>query len=87
MLQEHQEPGSLTPADKIEKLNADIVKAQENGQLIPPGFYAHLGYLYFAIDDVVAGEQAFSREMELFPESRHFVEGLLNRARADEVSQ
>ena len=87
LLQDHQEPGALTAGDKIERLNADIIKAQENGQNIPPGFYAHLGYLYFSIGDTNAGEQAFAREKDLFPESSHFIDGLLYRHRAAEESQ
>jgi hypothetical protein len=81
LLKQHQEPGSLTVADKIELLNTDIVKAQEKGLNIPPGFYAHLGYLYFQQGDTQAGETAFLHEKQLFPESTHFIEGLLERRR------
>ncbi len=81
LLKQHQEPDSMAVADKIELLNTDIITAQEKGLMIAPGFYAHLGYLYFQVGDIGAGETAFQREKELFPESTHFVDGLLERSR------
>lgn len=82
LLKQHQEPDSMAVADKIILLNNDIILAQENGLKVAPGFYAHLGYLYFQDGDIGAGETAFLREKELFPEATHFVDGLLERSRA-----
>lgn len=46
---------------------------------VPPGKYAHLGYLYALQGDRVSARQAFEAEKRLYPESTTFIDGLLAR--------
>ncbi len=77
-------PGSADPLTQIEKLTADIQKAEANGQKVPPGIFAHLGYLYAVEGNESLSREAFEREKELYPESTVFIQGLLDRASGKE---
>ncbi len=46
---------------------------------VPPGKYAHLGYLYALQGDSVSARQSFEAEKRLYPESATFIDGLLAR--------
>ena len=74
------EPGSIDTVSWIEKLNTDIQQAAANGRRIPPGLYAQLGYLYASEGNVSLSNEAFGKEMELYPESKIWIEGMLKRA-------
>jgi len=73
-------PGAADPATQIEKLNADIQKAEAMGKRVAPGIYAHLGYLYALVGKDSQSKAAFKQEQTLYPESNAFIEGMLNRA-------
>lgn len=77
-------PGSADPATQIEKLNADIQKAQGMGKRVAPGIYAHLGFLYAVEGKDSQSKTAFQQEQTLYPESTIFIDGMLNRARQNE---
>ena len=69
------DPGSVQTS--IEELNEDIEKARSRGQPLPPGFHAHLGYLYARAGDLAEATRHLRLEKELYPESATFVDGLL----------
>jgi hypothetical protein len=46
---------------------------------VPPGKYAHLGYLYTMSGDKAAARHCFETEKVLYPESSVFIDGLLAR--------
>lgn len=71
-------PQSALPRDQIEKLTSDILKANERGQVIAPGLYAHLGYMYYLRRDLRAARSAFETELSLYPESEVFIQRLIN---------
>ncbi len=73
-------PGSADPATQIEKLKADIQKSEAKGKRVAPGIYAHLGYLYALEGKDSQSKAAFNQEQTLYPESKVFIEGMLNRA-------
>ncbi len=75
----YENPGKAAPGRQIEALNRDIERATAKGKRIAPGVHGHLGYLYFAQGRVDAAAQEFALEKELFPESSHFVDGILER--------
>lgn len=78
-------PGSATPAVQINKLTRDIQKADSRGIPIPPGVFAHLGFMYAAVgnqDDAIA---SFNEEKERFPESHVLVNGMMSRAYGESV--
>lgn len=57
-----------------------LVRAIERGDATDrtaPGLNAELGFLYLEQGETVLAEQHFRREIELFPESRSFLERFL----------
>jgi hypothetical protein len=66
------------PAEKqIEQLEQDYQQAQAKNQLMPPGWHAHLGYLYFLAGKSDQARQEFMTEKAQFPESSVFMDRLL----------
>jgi hypothetical protein len=76
----YAEPGSADPVMQIEKLSVDIQQAESVGKPVPPGLYAHLGFMYAMNGDVSQAESAFYEERKLFPESAVFIDGMMERA-------
>lgn len=72
------EPGKLSPAEQIKVMEADQQDADKHGKLLPPGFHAHLGYLYSKVGNKEAARVNFEAEKRLFPESKVLVDRLLN---------
>ena len=62
-------PDNATADIQIIKLEEDIQKARAKAQKLPPGFYAHLGYLYFQQGNTELAKRAFETEKSAFPES------------------
>lgn len=77
----YMKPGNAPPIVQIEKLTADIRKAQSRGLPVAPGVYAHLGFMHATEGNVSDAEAAFSQEMALFPESQVLIQAMLDRAR------
>jgi hypothetical protein len=69
--------GSLTPNKQIEILRADAQEATAKKQLLPPGFHANLGYLYYQVGDMQNARLEFETEKQLFPESAVLMDRLL----------
>jgi len=80
-------PGSADTGTQIEKLTADIQKAAATGKRVPPGIYAHLGFLYAMEGKDSQSKAAFKQEEDLYPESRTLIEGMMNRARQSQEKQ
>lgn len=80
----YMKPGSADTATQIEKLNADIQKAAATGKKVPPGIYAHLGFLYAMEGKDSQSKAAFKQEQTLYPESNTLIEGMMKRARQNE---
>lgn len=73
------EPGKADAVMQIEKLTADIQKAESEGKQVPPGLYAHLGLMYISQGKAAQGEAALLEEKKLYPESTVFIQGLIER--------
>ncbi|WP_051309310.1 DUF4810 domain-containing protein [Desulfogranum japonicum] len=69
------EPDEASASNQIEKMEADIEVARSKGLPLPPGFRAHLGYLYFMQGKYDLATQSFEAEKQAFPESA----ALMNR--------
>ena len=80
----YMKPGSADTATQIEKLTADIQKAAATGKKVPPGIYAHLGFLYAIEGKDSQSKAAFKQEQTLYPESSTLIEGMMKRARQNE---
>jgi hypothetical protein len=76
----HHTPGEVPPNVQIEKLRADIDKAEAAGKPVPPGVYAHLGLMYAADGNKELALQSLMKEKELFPESAIFIDGIIERS-------
>ncbi|MCU0770467.1 MAG: DUF4810 domain-containing protein [Verrucomicrobia bacterium] len=73
----YRAPDKAPPERQIEVLEADFQKAQAHGKAVPPGFHAHLGYLYYETGHLDAARHEFETEKALFPESTVFMDRLL----------
>jgi len=66
------------PAEKqIEILEQDYQLARSQNKHVPPGWHAHLGYLYYEIGKTDQAQQELMTEKREFPESSTFVDRLL----------
>lgn len=72
------EPGKLSPAEQIKVMEEDLRYADEHSKPVPPGFHAHLGYLYSKVGNKEAARANFETEKRLFPESAVLMDRLLN---------
>src|SRR5579863_3328085 len=65
----YAEPGSMPPEREVEKLEQDYQQARADNARMPPGWHAHLGYLYFELGKRDQALQEFQTEKAQFPES------------------
>ena len=72
-------PGKVSPQMQVEQLEQDYQKARAGNLRVPPGFHAHLGYLYYQLGKLDQARQEFATEKADFPESAVFMNRLLAR--------
>lgn len=77
----YNDPGKSPVEAQIEKLEADYQKARSTNKAVPPGFHAHLGYLYFQAGRGDQAVQSFRTEKALFPESAVYMDRILAKAK------
>ena len=70
-------PGKVLPEMQVEKLEEDYQKARSANKRMPPGWHAHLGYLYFQLGKLDQAKQELETEKAEFPESAVFMDRLL----------
>jgi hypothetical protein len=75
--QSYAKPGEMPPERQVELLEADYQKARSENKAVPPGWHAHLGYLYFQLGKLDQSRQEFMTEKTTFPESAVFMDRLL----------
>ena len=73
----YNDPGKVPPEQQIGKLEEDYQKARATSKSVPPGFHAHLGYLYFGVGKLDQARQSFATEKSLFPESAVYMDRIL----------
>ena len=78
----HATPGAGDPQTQIATLEQDYQKARALNQKLPPGWHAHLGYLYFQLGKADQARQEFVSEKAQFPESAVFMDRLLARLKS-----
>ncbi|MCC7406646.1 MAG: DUF4810 domain-containing protein [Phycisphaeraceae bacterium] len=69
---------------QIDKLAKEIHETEAKAKpgkppRVPPGKYAHLGYLYAMQGDQISARQNLEAEKRLYPESTRFIDGLIAR--------
>src|SRR3982074_814839 len=69
------------PAEKqVELLEKDYQIARSTNKRMPPGWHAHMGYLYYQVGKGDQARQELATEKAEFPESAVFVNRLLANA-------
>jgi len=74
-----------SPSEEILSLKSDISDARKGKLPLPPGFHAHLGYLYYSVGEMVLAQEEFRNELDLFPESKVLIDRLLHSPQKREV--
>jgi hypothetical protein len=69
------------PSEKAEyeKALLKAIAAGEKSSRVAPGLCAELGYIRLENGDTAGARKAFEQEMSLFPESRPFLSGVIQR--------
>ena len=81
LYENYSNPGKFSAADQIIKLEQDIEKARAENKSLPPGYYAHLGYLYFQDNKADKAMQSLLTEKTLFPESAVYIDRLISQVK------
>lgn len=76
----YTESGSVEADVQIDKLKTGILEAENSGKKVPPGVFAHLGFMYAEKGNIDLAVDAFNQEKALFPESEKFIDGMMKRA-------
>jgi len=77
--QMYANPGEATPTVQVEKLAAQIEQTKSQGEPVPPGVHAHLGYMHYISGNIDAALIEFEEERTVYPESATFVDGITRR--------
>jgi hypothetical protein len=75
----YRDPGKAPPEKQLEDLERDYQRARAANKPVPPGFHAHVGYLYFQSGKADQALQSFETEKALFPESTVYMDRLIAR--------
>ncbi len=69
--------GRESPSRQIERLREDVAVAAKRGLALPPGFRAHLGYLYSEVGNGELARAEFLAEKQSFPEASALMDRFL----------
>lgn len=72
-------PDKAQPMTQIGELEKDIEKAKAKNAAVPPGLYAHLGWLNLNVHNAVRAAEYFELERQVYPESTVLMDRLLNK--------
>lgn len=79
----HYFKADSAPEQQISVLEADLAKMQSQGQKPPPGYLAHMGFLYASVGNAGKSAEAFNNEKKQFPESAVFMDFMLKKLTAE----
>lgn len=77
----YTDPGKVPVETQLQNLEMDYQNIRANNGAVPPGFHAHLGYLYFQVGKTDQALQSFATEKSLFPESTVYMDRLIARVK------
>lgn len=77
----YSDSNKVSVEEQILKLESDYQKAQSANKSVPPGYHAHLGFLYFQTGKADLALQSLQTEKALFPESTVYMDRLIARIR------
>jgi len=69
----------MSTREEIMLLENQLQKTYSETQIPPPGLHVHLGYLYSEDGQFSRALEHFNIEKKRFPESTHFIDGLITR--------
>ncbi len=75
----YSDPGKISLEEQLQYLEQDYQKARSANRPVPPGYHAHVGYLYFQLGKADQALQSFETEKALFPESAVYMDRLIAR--------
>ena len=75
----YHDPGKVPVEKQLEDLERDYQRARAANRPVPPGYHAHVGYLYFQLGKTDQALQSFETEKALFPESTVYMDRLIAR--------
>ena len=75
-------PGAFAPEAQVEQLEKDREAARAAQKPLPPGWHAHLGYLYFQLGHGDLARDELIAEKTQFPEATALVDRLLTNLAA-----
>ncbi|VVP60530.1 DUF4810 domain-containing protein [Pseudomonas fluorescens] len=79
---EHLQYQEDAAQEQIEALEADVGDIKAQGGVVPPGYYAQLGLLYFNLGKTEQMRQRLKEEQDPFPESTAFMNDLMSHAKS-----
>jgi len=77
----HATPGAADAQTQVLSLEKDYEAARSANQPLPPGWHAHLGYLYFQLGKTDQALQEFNTEKVQFPESAVLMNRLIAKVK------
>ena len=75
----YSDPGRAPIEKQLQHLERDYQKARAANRPVPPGYHAHVGYLYFQLGKADQALQSFETEKAIFPESTVYMDRLIAR--------
>jgi hypothetical protein len=72
-------PGEADTTSQVAILTEDIQKTRDNGQHVPPGVHAHLGYMHYLLGNAGPALAELETEKQLYPESRPFMDRIIKQ--------
>lgn len=73
----YRSPGDVPPEKQVALMEQDYQAARAANRSVPPGWHAHLGYLYSELGRVDQARQELLTEKAEFPESAVFIDRLV----------
>lgn len=77
----HATPGAGDAQTQVLAMEKDYQAARSTNQALPPGWHAHLGYLYFQLGRSDQALQEFNTEKAQFPESAVLMNRLIAKVK------
>ncbi len=79
----YSDTGKVPIEEQLLHLEHDYQRARAADKSVPPGYHAHVGYLYFQLGKIDQALQSFETEKALFPESTVYMDRLIARIKGN----
>lgn len=79
----YRDTGKTPVEEQLQQLESDYQAARAANKPVPPGYHAHVGYLYFQLGKADQALQSFETEKALFPEAAVYMDRLIARIKRE----